>query len=107
MPIRVLRATPMKFALLVALFALSGVLSPAQSSQALAVDQSRPLSAGRLVARPFSRAPPFDAPTDPVLCFNAESQKWYMYYTARRATAADAPGVTWVHGSTIGMAESA
>jgi hypothetical protein len=24
----------------------------------------------------------------------------------RRATAADAPGVTWIHGSNIGMAES-
>src|ERR1019366_9452577 len=50
--------------------------------------------------------PPFDAPTDPVFCFNAERNKWFMYYTARRATAVDAPGVTWVHGSNIGMAES-
>lgn len=30
-----------------------------------------------------------------------------MYYTARRATATNAPGVTWVHGSNIGIAESA
>ena len=61
---------------------------------------------GRLAPRPLYRDPPFDAPTDPVLCFNAEQNKWFMYYTARRATAEDTPGVTWVHGSNIGMAES-
>jgi hypothetical protein len=61
---------------------------------------------GKVVPRPLFRDPPFDAPTDPVLCFNAEAKKWYMYYTARRATATDAPGVSWVHGSNIGMAES-
>lgn len=61
---------------------------------------------GRLAPKPLYRDPPFDAPTDPVLCFHAETQKWIMYYTARRATAANAPGVQWVHGSNIGMAES-
>jgi hypothetical protein len=63
--------------------------------------------AGKLAPRPLYRDPPFDAPTDPVLTYNAESHKWFMYYTARRATAPNAPGVTWVHGSNIGMAESA
>ena len=63
--------------------------------------------AGKVAPRPLYRDPPFDAPTDPVLCFNAEANKWFMYYTARRATATNAPGVTWVHGSNIGMAESA
>ncbi len=61
---------------------------------------------GRLVPRPLYRDPPFDAPTDPVLCFNAEQGKWFIYYTARRAAAENAPGVTWIHGSNIGMAES-
>jgi hypothetical protein len=65
---------------------------------------SRP--AGKLVPRPLYRDPSFDAPTDPVLCFNAEQGKWFMYYTARRATATDAPGVSWIHGTNIGMAES-
>lgn len=63
--------------------------------------------AGKLATRPLYRDPPFDAPTDPVLCFNAEANKWFMYYTARRATATNAPGVSWVHGSNIGVAESA
>lgn len=60
----------------------------------------------KIVPRPLYRDPPFDAPTDPVLCFNAELNKWILYYTARRAAATDAPGVSWVHGSNIGMAES-
>ena len=72
----------------------------------LSGDPSPPSAAGKLAPRPLYRDPPFDAPTDPVLCFNAEAKKWYMYYTARRATATNAPGVTWVHGSNIGMAES-
>jgi hypothetical protein len=67
---------------------------------------TNPAPADKLAARPLFRDPPFDAPTDPVLCFDAEAKKWFMYYTARRATATNAPGVTWVHGSNIGMAES-
>ena len=63
--------------------------------------------AGKLVPRPLYRDPVFDAPTDPVFCYNAEQNKWFMYYTARRAAATNAPGVTWIHGSSIGMAESA
>jgi hypothetical protein len=88
----------MKLAVCVAVFALSVASSPAQPSQTP--------TPGKLAPRPLYRDPPFDAPTDPVLCFNAEAKKWFMYYTARRATATNAPGVSWVHGSNIGMAES-
>src|SRR5262252_5961291 len=72
---------------------------------AVAFAQS-PLASGSVVPRPLYRDPPFDAPTDPVFCYNAEQRKWLMYYTARRAAAEDAPGVTWIHGTNIGMAES-
>ena len=68
--------------------------------------QSTPPPPGKLAPRPLYRDPVFDAPTDPVFCFNAEQNKWFMYYTARRATATNTPGVTWVHGSNIGLAES-
>lgn len=64
-------------------------------------------AAGKIVPHPLYRDPPFDAPTDPVFCYNAEQKKWFMYYTARRAAAEDAPGVTWIHGTNIGMADSA
>ncbi len=62
---------------------------------------------GKIVPRPLYRDPPFDAPTDPVICYVAEQRKWFMFYTARRGTATNAPGVTWIHGSNIGVAESA
>lgn len=61
---------------------------------------------GRTAPRPLYRDPVYDAPTDPVLCFNAETNRWLMYYTGRRGTAEDAPGVTWIHGSDIGIAAS-
>jgi hypothetical protein len=96
----------MKLAVCLNLFALGGVLSFAQSTDPRSVEQSHPPLVGKSAPRPLYRDPPFDAPTDPVLCFNAEAKKWFMYYTARRATATNAPGVTWVHGSNIGMAES-
>ena len=62
----------------------------------------------RFAPRPLYRDPVFDAPTDPVLCFNAEANKWFMYYTARRGNLSEqeAPGVTWIHGTRIGVAES-
>src|SRR6266545_69134 len=60
----------------------------------LSAQTVNPAPPGKLAPRPLYRDPPFDAPTDPVLCFNAESNKWFMYYTQRRATAADAQGVT-------------
>ena len=63
--------------------------------------------AGSVAPKPLYRDPPFDAPTDPVLCFLPERKVWMMYYTARRATAPNTSGVTWVHGSNIGVAESA
>ena len=84
---------------LCALLLIGVVLPPASPAGA-------PPPAGKRAPRPLYRDPPFDGPTDPVLCFNAGQQKWFMYYTARRATATNAPGVTWVHGSNIGMAES-
>ena len=37
-----------------------------------------PTPAGKVAPRPLYRDPPFDAPTDPVFCFNAERNKWFM-----------------------------
>jgi hypothetical protein len=87
-----------RLTLLAATALLSAPIAPAQPPA--------PTAAGKLAPRPLYRDPPFDAPTDPVLTYNAEQKKWFMYYTARRASVQDAPGVTWVHGTNIGMAES-
>lgn len=79
----------------------TGVVSKAQMNGAV-----QALKAGKLAPVPLFRDPVFDAPTDPGLCFNESEKKWLMYYTQRRATATNAPGVTWVHGTEIGIAES-
>jgi len=56
-------------------------------------------------------APIFDDPewhgaTDPFVIWNPSRRQWFMYYTQRRATMPNPNGVTWVHGSKIGIATS-
>ncbi len=51
------------------------------------------------------RDPVYDGATDPVVVI--EGGTWWMFYTQRRATHPDpGPGVAWVHGSRIGVAQS-
>ncbi len=57
--------------------------------------------------KPLYRDPVFDGAADPVLCFNHDENKWFMFYTNRRANAEGLSGVSWVHGTPIGIAESA
>jgi hypothetical protein len=63
-------------------------------------------SLGGQAAKPLFRDPVYDGAADPVLCWNRREKKWFMFYTNRRANAPDTPGVTWVHGTRIGIAES-
>lgn len=60
-----------------------------------------------IAAKPLFRDPVYDGAADPTLIWNAARGRWWMFYTNRRATAAGLPGVTWVHGTRIGIAESA
>ena len=62
--------------------------------------------AGKIAAKPLFRDPVFDGAADPVLCWNRAEKKWFMFYTNRRANEPNTPGVTWVHGTKIGIAES-
>jgi sucrose-6-phosphate hydrolase SacC (GH32 family) len=62
--------------------------------------------AGRLAPKPLYRDPVYDGAADPVLIWNKKAKKWWMFYTNRRATDTTATGVTWVHGTRIGIAES-
>ncbi len=41
-----------------------------------------------------------------MLCWNRQEKKWFMFYTNRRASINDSQGVSWVHGTPIGIAES-
>ena len=61
---------------------------------------------GHVAAKPLYRDPVSDGAADPVVIYSGSYGRWYMFYTNRRANAAGAAGVEWVHGTRIGMAES-
>lgn len=61
---------------------------------------------GNLAPKPLFRDPVHDGAADPVLVWNRAARKWLMFYTNRRADITDQPGVTWVHGTRIAIAES-
>jgi hypothetical protein len=64
---------------------------------------------GRIAPKPLFRDPVYDGAADPVVIWNRAEQKWFMFYTDRRANLPDnlVTQVTWVHGTPIGIAESA
>jgi hypothetical protein len=59
-----------------------------------------------LADKPLFRDPVFDGAADPTVIWNRKEKKWFMFYTNRRANAPGLDGVTWVHGTLIGIAES-
>jgi len=63
--------------------------------------------AGLIAAKPLYRDPVYDGAADPTLIWNPLVKRWWMFYTDRRANAPGLSGVTWVHGTPIGIAESA
>jgi hypothetical protein len=60
----------------------------------------------RIAAKPLYRDPVHDGAADPVLVYHPERARWWMFYTNRRANVPGLDGVTWVHGTRIGIAES-
>jgi GH43 family beta-xylosidase len=56
--------------------------------------------------KPLFRDPVHDGAADPVVIWNPHRGRWWMYYTNRRANVEGLRGVTWVHGTRIGIAES-
>lgn len=59
------------------------------------------------VAQPLYRDPVHDGAADPAVVWNPHAEKWWMFYTNRRARDDAARGVAWVHRTRIGIAESA
>ena len=57
--------------------------------------------------KPLYRDPVYDGAADPVVIWNPHVGCWWMFYTNRRAKAPGLSGVAWVHGTQIGIAESA
>lgn len=64
-------------------------------------------SNGVMAPKPVFRDPVYDGAADPIVIYNPMEKKWWMFYTNRRANQTQLPGVSWVHGSPIGVAESA
>jgi len=63
---------------------------------------------GEVIApKPLYRDPVYDGAADPVVIWNPTAQRWWMFYTNRRANRPELSGVAWVHGTPIGIAESA
>lgn len=63
--------------------------------------------AGKIANKPLYRDSVFDGAADPVVIYNPKIKRWWMFYTNRRANVPNLSGVTWVHGTPIGIAESA
>ena len=55
--------------------------------------------------KPLFSDPVYDGAADPVIIYNKQQRKWWMFYTNRRANIQDST-VGWVHGTRIGIAES-
>lgn len=60
----------------------------------------------KIASKPLYRDPVYDGAADPVVIRNQKENKWFMFYTNRRANVEELDGVTWVHGTRIGIAES-
>lgn len=56
--------------------------------------------------KPLYRDPVYDGAADPVVIWNRQRKCWFMLYTNRRANMEGLNGVSWVHGTRIGIASS-
>jgi hypothetical protein len=56
--------------------------------------------------KPLYRDRVYDGAADPVVVWNGAERKWCMLYTNRRANVPGLRGVSWVHGTRLGIAES-
>jgi len=54
---------------------------------------------------PLFRDPVYDGPADPSIIWNPHEKAWWIIYTSRRA-GAPGHGVSWVHGTDLGVCSS-
>ena len=60
----------------------------------------------KIADKPLFRDPLYDDAADPTVIWNSKENKWFMFYTNRRANSGLTGGVEGVHGTRIGIAES-
>jgi len=64
------------------------------------------IDSGKIAPKPLFRDRIYDGAADPSVIWNPARKRWWMFYTNRRANVPNLNGVTWVHGTPIGIAES-
>lgn len=88
--------------------ALTAATAPAFSAEANSPASAAAVSPrGKVAPKPLFRDPVCDGAADSVVLWNPHVQRWWMFYTNRRANVPGLSGVAWVHGTKIGLAESA
>ena len=60
----------------------------------------------KLADKPLYLDPVFNGSTDPMVCYNRATDRWYMYYTSRHSNVPGLNGIESIHGSSIGIAAS-
>ncbi len=59
-----------------------------------------------IASKPLFRDTIYDGAADPTVIWNPKEKKWFMFYTNRRANDKNSKGVSWVHGTPVGIAAS-
>ena len=85
---------------------LAAFLVPPLTAAENANEPAAPASTPAAAPQPLYRDPIHDGAADPVVVWNPHVQRWWMFYTNRRANVPGLSGVAWVHGTQIGIAES-
>ena len=63
-------------------------------------------NAAKIADKALFKDPVRDGAPDPYVVWNSQENKWYMFYTNRRANTDSLDDVSWVHGTKIGIATS-
>ena len=91
----------------VPVFVLLSFCGRSEAGIATNAPAQNPADLGPIAPKPLYRDPVFDGAADPSTIWNPHVKRWWMFYTNRRANAPGLRGVTWVHGTRLGIAESA
>ncbi len=86
----------------------TAVAAAAMSLMSVSFTASATSPGGRHAApEPLYTDPVYNGSTDPMVCYNPCTRTYFMYYTGRRSNVPGLGGIESVHGSPIGIAESA
>ena len=70
------------------------------------VSNNEKVDTAKQADKPLYRDTIYDGAADPIVIWNKKENRWFMFYTNRRANIEVANEVDWVHGTSIGIAES-